>query len=259
MSKSLAVLAILLFAGAAHAGPCLGVAGLGAKPGLRTGERLEYELTLEGAYMGRLELSVGDVQKNGGTAAIPLFGRIRTNAFVSAVKPVQGRYQTMVDPSSLTPIGVQVEGTVGEDERWERVRFIEDGRKVETAYRFLGREGQQVFAGEHALLDGLSLLHIARSLPLETGIVACQDVLSTRRLWRVEAEVMAKEAVETPVGPKPAHRIRTTFTRLGTSSPIEIDVLLGDQPGRPPLAFEMRQGKYTGRARLIRWHPGRPS
>jgi hypothetical protein len=81
-------------------------------------------------------------------------------------------------------------------------------------------------------------------------------------MWRVHAQVLGKETVETPVGPKPAYRVRTVFTRHTDRTGkrrIEIDILLGDIPGRPPLAFEMRQSKYSGRAELVRWRPGRPT
>lgn len=242
--------------------PCSGVLPLTPEAGQPpVGERLEYELTLGGAYMGKLELYVGDPRRVEGKEAVPLSGRLRTNAFVSAVKPVVGRYMTMVDPGTLTPLGVRVEAKVGDDERWEEVRFLEGGRKARTRFRYYGKERARHFGGEHPLLDGLSLLHLARRVPLKPGLVACQDVLSTRRMWRMRAEVLGRETVDTPVGPKPAYRVRTVFGRRGHRSPskkIEIDVLLGDLPGRPPLAFEMTQSKLTGRASLVRWKPGRP-
>ena len=103
-------------------------------PRPRSGERLEYELTLAGAYMGRLELSVGELRQVEGNVAVPLLGRIRTNAFVSAVKPVEGRYMAIVDAGSLAPLGVRVEANVGRDPRWEKIRFMDDGRRVETHY-----------------------------------------------------------------------------------------------------------------------------
>lgn len=209
--------------------------------------------------MGRLELSVGQLRKVEGAVAMPLFGRLRTNAFVSAVKPVQGRYMAMVDPRSLAPLGVRMEGTVGEDPRWEHMRFLDAGKKAETRYLIKGLKKQRAYGGEHVILDGLSLLHLARVVALEPGLEACQDILSTRRMWRVRARVMGKELVETPVGPKPAYRVHTSFKkRFGPSTrKIEIDVLLGDLPGRPPLAFEMTQNQFSGRAHLIRWKPGR--
>ena len=241
---------------------CSGILELDPQsPGPSSGEHLEYELTFGGAYMGKLELSVGSPRRVEGVVGVPLLGRIRTNTFISAVKPVEGRYMAIVDPGSLTPIGVQVESTIGEDPGWERVRFFEDGRRVETRYLYKGRERQRAYGGEHPLLEGLSLLHIARRVPLKKGLSGCQDILSTRRLWRVRAQVVGSESVDTPVGKRKAFRVETKFIRRlssrRSSKPISIDILLGDLPGRPPLQFEMRQRKFRGRANLIRWLPGR--
>lgn len=244
--------------------PCRGVLNLDTAPpqDLAIGERLEYELTLGGAYMGKLELSVGKTRRVDGAMAVPLFGRLRTNAFVSAIRSVEGRYMAMVDPATLLPLGVRVEAKVGDDDRWERVRFTNEGRRAETRYLYRGHEQTRAYGGDHTLLEGMSLLHFARRVPLEPGLVACQDILSTRRVWRVRAEVMGRETVDTPVGKKSAFRVRTQFRRRRSGSAkrpkaIEIDILLADMPGRPPLAFEMTQNQFKGRANLIRWKPGR--
>lgn len=261
----ISIIALGLFApGAALAEEhCRGVLGLdgAAGPPPPSGERLEYELRLGGAYMGRLELTVGESRRIDGQVAVPLFGRLRTTSMVSAVKAVEGRYMAMVHPSSLTPFGVKMEARVGEDDRWENVRFLSRGRQAETRFLYRGREASRRYGANHPILEGLSLLHLARRVPLQPGLSACQDILSTRRLWRVRAEVTGRESVDTPVGARPAYRVRTSFTRRGVSSKrrkaIEIDVLIGDMPGRPPLAFEMRQKRFAGQARLIRWKPGR--
>ncbi|MEL6188450.1 MAG: DUF3108 domain-containing protein [Myxococcota bacterium] len=243
--------------------PCRGVLPLDTEPeALAIGERLEYELTLGGAYMGKLELSVGKTRSVEGATAVPLFGRLRTNAFVSAIKSVEGRYMAMVNPRTLLPLGVRVEAKVGGDDRWERVRFTDEGRRAETRYLYRGHERTRAYGGDHTLLEGMSLLHFARRVPLEPGLVACQDILSTRRVWRVRAEVMGRETVDTPVGKKRAFRVRTRFLRRRSTAgktprPIEIDILIADMPGHPPLAFEMTQSKFKGRAHLVRWKPGR--
>lgn len=240
---------------------CGGVLGLEAAPATpRSGERLEYELRFEGAYMGRLELTVGEPRSLGGALALPLFGRLRTSSMVAAIKAVEGRYMAMVDPATLMPFGVKVEALVGEDDRWEDVRFLERGREAETRFLFRGKESRRRYGASHPMLEGLSLLHFARRVPLEPGLSACQDILSTRRVWRVRAEVLGRETVQTPVGPKPAYRVRTAFTRRerGAKRPtLAMDILLGDMPGRPPLAFEMRQKRFSGKASLVRWKPGR--
>lgn len=240
---------------------CEGVSSMKGGGGPRSGERLEYELTLGGAYMGRLELSVGAPRKVEGRLRLPLLGRLRTNALMSAIKEVEGRYMALVDPDSLSPLGVKMEAKVGSDRRWEEVRFYKEGKEAETQFLFREKERKLRYGTSHELLEGLSLLHLARTVTLKPGLTGCQEIVSARRLWRVDATVMAKESVQTPIGPKTAFRVQTKFTRQGTSKrkpkPVLIDILLGDLPGQPPLAFEMRQQSFVGRARLIRWKPGR--
>ncbi|MBX2811313.1 MAG: DUF3108 domain-containing protein [Myxococcales bacterium] len=247
---------------------CNGVLPMDDHPSteLRAGERLEYKLSFSGMYLGRLELAVGALRKVEGQLALPLVGRLRTNSFVSAIRPVEGRYMAMVDPGSLQPFGVRVESQVGDDPRWEKIRFTSNGRRVDISYLYQGQERRRVYTGDHTIVEGLSLLHIARRVPLRPGLTGCQDILSTRRMWRVRAKVLAMETVATPAGPKRAYRVRATMTqrrlRQGKKKPfsVDMDILIGDLPGRPPLAFEMRSTKsqkVSGKADLIRWKRGR--
>lgn len=226
------------------------------------GELLEYKLTLGGVYLGRMELSVGKPRKVEGQVAIPLAGRMKTNGFVSAIRPIEGRYMAMVDPGTLAPFGVRVESKIGDDPRWERISFSQQGRRIDTKYLYRGMEKHRAYGSAHPIIEGLSLLQIARRVRLEKGLKGCQDIFSTRRMWRVRAEVLGTELVDTPVGQKKAYRVRAKLTQRfypkNRRAPfVDVDILIGDLPGRPPLAFEMRDRKVSGKADLIRWNPGR--
>lgn len=226
------------------------------------GEELAYELSVASAQLGRFELKVGKPRTVQGKTVLPLFGRARTNAFLSTLKAFTGRYMAMVDPESLRPVGARVESSYGGDDRWEHIRFLEDQKKVAADFKLQGKEGSRSFTGEHALTDILSMLYAARSVALSPGMTACQDVFGSRRLWRMHAEVKELTKVKTPAGNKDAYLVRTVFTRLPhpdfpPTNPklgrIEMDLFLSTDRSQTPLAFtaDLQGVKTTGK--LVRW------
>lgn len=227
----------------------------------RPGEELSYDLLVSGLYVGRLETKVGRPRTVGGRQALTLFGRAFSSAVVSGLQKFEGRYMALSDPATLRPYGVRVESTYGRDPRRETARFGEDQRSLETDYLHMGHEGQYRYATEAQLYDALSVLFLARSLPLRTGYAACQEVYSARRLWRMEAKVTGTRSVSTPAGDKPVDVIELRIVRLvdekqhGRLPELIVDgeVLLSQDKTRTPLAFEMRSRLGNARAELRRW------
>lgn len=227
------------------------------------GEELAYEINISGAYVGRLEIKIGSPRNLNGKMVIPLFGRARTSSFVSTVQPFEGRYMALVDPETLAPVGVRVEGTYGGDARWERIRFMNTQRKVTAEFLLEGQERTRTYVGQHELTDILSMLYAARRIRLSEGLSGCQDVFGARRLWRMDAKVEDLVEIETPAGRKRAYKVGTVFDRRptpGLSSSkrprFEIDVFLADDRSQAPLQFVMRQGGITAEAKLVRWSLG---
>lgn len=224
------------------------------------GEELAYEIVVAGAYVGRLETKIGAPRNLDGKTVIPLFGRARTSVFVSTVQPFEGRYMALVDPETLAPVGVRVEGTYGGDARWERIRFLQGQRKVTAEFLLRGQERTRTYVGRHDLTDILTMLYAARRIRLARGLSGCQDVFGARRLWRMDAVVKNLVEVDTPAGRRRAYEVATVFDRRptpGLSSTkrphFEIDVFLSDDSSQAPLRFVMRQGGVTAEAKLVRW------
>lgn len=243
--------------------PCLGMGVLPTRGGERPfaiGEELSYELTVAGAYLGRFETKVGQPRKMGGKTVIPLFGRARTNSFVSTVQPFAGRYMAMVDPGTLRPLGLRVESTFGTDDRWEKVRFSDDLEQATVDYRLRGHERKREWKTDHELTDLLSMLYAARSVRIVPGTVACQDVFGARRLWRMDAKVEGIERVDTPAGTKDAYKVTTRFelkrhpTLSSTQRPrAEIDIYFATDGTQTPLMFVVRSEGIEATGRLVRW------
>ena len=226
----------------------------------KVGEELAYELSVAGAFVGRLEIKIGEPRQVQGRTVIPLFGRARTNGFVSTFEAFEGRYMSLVDPVTLVPLGVRVEATYGGDPRWEKIRFHEDHRKVTADFLLQGQELSRTYVGEHGLTDILTMVYAARRVNLELGMKGCQDVFGARRLWRMDAQVDRLVEVDTIAGRREAYEVRTKFDRrptpgLDNQNPpkVEIDVFLANDATQAPLMFTIRQGSITANAKLVRW------
>jgi len=180
------------------------------------GEELGYRLTFAGAYVGKFETKVGAHRVVEGRRVLPIFGRARTNALVASFKPFKGRYMTMVEEGPFRPVALRTEVTYGDDPRWEHVDFSEDRRQIDAEFRTMGREFERHYRTDHAATDILALMFWARILEMKPGMVACQDVFSSRRLWRMTGRVGEKETIRTVAGKKEVHRVDLHFVRKPT-------------------------------------------
>lgn len=199
--------------------PCEGLDVLGRRTvslPFPVGEELGYRLTFAGAYVGKFETKVGEHRIVEGRRVLPIFGRARTNALVASFKPFKGRYMTMIEEAPFRPVALRTEVTYGEDPRWERVDFSEDRRRIDAEFRTMGRELERHYATDHAATDILALMFWARILEMNAGSVACQDVFSARRLWRMTGRVRPISTVRTAAGKRKAHRVDLHFVRKPT-------------------------------------------
>jgi hypothetical protein len=232
----------------------------GGKAAFTPGEELDYEITVAGAFVGRMEMKVGKPRKVEGRIRLPLFARARTSDFVGTFKAFEGRYMAMVDPQTLDPLGVRTESTYGEEPRWERIRFTDDHRAVGADVLLEGQELRREYAGEHALTDLLTLLYQARVVTVQPGLTSCQDVFAARRLWRMTAKVERVVEVDTPAGARPAYLVKTVFDRKPTPGlnnqvrpKMEVDVYLAADAAQAPLQFVVRAEGVEALAKLVRW------
>lgn len=243
--------------------PCVGLDDFmrrGGQSPFGVGEELAYELTVSGANIGKMELKVGKPRQVEGKLRLPLFGRARTSAFIAAFKRFEGRYMSMVDPSSLRPLGLKVESTYGEEDRWERVRFDKAQRFVGADVLLQGRELRREYDGEHDLTDILTLLYVARTLELQSGMQVCQDVFASRRLWRMTAKVEGSRQISTPAGQKDVWVVKTEFDRKPTHGlnnrkrpHMEVDIYLAKNASQTPLQFVIRSQGVEATGKLVRW------
>jgi uncharacterized protein DUF3108 len=244
--------------------PFCGGIKLAARPGrepFATGEELAYEITVAGVYVGRMETKVGRPRSIEGHKALSFFGRARTNAFASTFKKFAGRYMTLVDPGRLTPIGMRVDSTYGDDPRWEKVHFSGDNQKVTGSFSYEGKEGVRSYELPEPLMDVLAMLYFARTRELPVGSESCQHVFGARWLWTMRARVRGPATVDTPAGKKEATMVTTMFQRSPhpdlnphqRDQKFEMDVYFAKDATQVPLQFTIRISDVTAIGKLVRW------
>ncbi len=224
------------------------------------GEELSYDLSTAGAFIGRFETKVGRPRTVQGRRVYPLFGRARTTGFARAFRPFIGRYMAMADMKDLAPIGVRVEAKYDKDQRWERVRFADEGRSLQADFTLRGREIHRDYTSNHRMTDLLSVLYLARHVDVTDGLTACQHVFGSRRLWRMSARVAGTDTLSTPAGRMEAWKVQLSFDRMPTPGlrnknrpHYDMQVYLAKDDFRTPLAFVVDYKGLTARGDLRRW------
>lgn len=232
----------------------------------RPGEELAYELRFAGAYIGRFETKVGQPRTKDGQTYLTLFGRARTSAFFSAFSTFEGRYQSLARADHhLAPEFARVEATFGDDHRWERINFGEGNRSLRDDYLFKGAQRARSYDSNHALTDLLTMLYQARTIAVRPGLTACQDVFGNRWLWRMRAEVVGTERVDTPRGPMNAWKVKTHFERAphpeapAKPQTIDLELYLAQDGSQAPLKLVAHTLGITAEANLVRWSLNAPT
>lgn len=228
-------------------------------PAFQPGEELAYELTVAGMSVGRFETKVGKPRVVDGKRMMSFFGRARTGSFASTFKKFTGRYMSIAEPATLSPIGVRVEATYGDDPRWEKAEFSDKHTKLVATFLYQGKEGTRVYDKDDPLSDILTMLYYSRTRDLVAGTVSCHEVFGARWLWRMDAKVIGEADVDTPVGKKRAIKVTTKFTRsqhqdVRPNQPkFEMDIYFAKDATQAPLLFEIHYDKITAQGRLVRW------
>ena len=211
--------------------PCAGLSKVPQRSGpppYEYGESLAYKLSIAGIYVGRMEAKAGRPRLEEGRMVRSFFGRARSNSIVSLFRSFAGRYLVLVEPDTLTPLGFRAESQEDKDRRWERASFSNGHKRVETNYRFRGKNGKRVYETDHPIVDVLTLMYKTRSFQLKPGEKYCQDIFVGRRLWRMWAEIEPPRRVKTILGRREVIPVAATFKRRPPSLDQEEEVPAGE-------------------------------
>ena len=229
------------------------------------GERATYELNLYGLPVGKLETKVGTPRWVNGRRVVPLMAQVKTSTFLSAFQSVSGRYMTTVDAGSFAPMSVKMNGSYGDDDRWERASFGADAKDLTAAFRIKGWEGSRTYSSAAPMHDVLSMIYAARARALGAGATACGEVYAGRRLWRMDLAVRGPQMHREYDRRLPVIVVEARFERMAhphfdpkRQAPwINLEVFLSSDASHRPVAFKLENSLVKGGGVLTAWTPGR--
>lgn len=253
------IVAVLLAAAMAGAGPACDLPPLAGPPPWSTGESLDLDLDLYGLVRaGALTLSVERPMSGG--RVVPLRAVAKSTASVGDVKRFTAVALSWVEARTLLPERARVDSEEGGLRRSSDVRLLPAGPEIVLENRTGDREGRVAFPRERATLDGVSALYYLRAARLAPGDRFCLDAVALGRLWRVEGSVGPRiERVETPAGTFRALRIDLSGRRADRPEVRrEIHLWLSEDARRLPVAAVGEVDLGPVRALLARARGARP-
>lgn len=211
-------------------------------------ERFEYDLRWLGIKAGTAELEVGKEGEN-----IRIVSTARSDRWVSVFYPVDDRVESVfkVGPSGALPISFVKRLREGRFRRHREYLFDNGAGKVFLNDHLKGEKAE--FAVPLTVFDPLSALYRMRALPLRVGESVYLPVFDDKKLWNVEAKVLRKERVKTPLGSfdtivvKPILQSEGIFSGSG-----DILIWLADDGRRVPVLMKTELDIGSVTAVLVR-------
>jgi hypothetical protein len=214
------------------------------------GELLTYDVDVLGARAGRMTFEV--MPQPHFDAEIPVRVRAESNTFFDKLRKTKGEIVSTLRPHDLRPSKFHEEVVEGKLARvadvifspervahltWRSNSSSEDGKASSPEARAAPGEAEyRKIAYANDGLDYVGGLFLFRSLPLQIGQSFCFDAYATKRMWRVEGSVEAREHISIPAGEFDAYHLSGVARSFTGDLKREIHVWLSDDARRLPLA-----------------------
>ncbi|MCI0468544.1 MAG: DUF3108 domain-containing protein [Nitrospirae bacterium] len=197
-------------------------------------ERFEYELTWAGINAGS---SVIEIKKD--DSGIQIISRAWSNKFVSTFYRVENLIVSTIadmktEDAAVIPKNYRLKIREGRHRR-DKEYIFNQGSKTVTYINHIDKEKVD-FDISNGVLDMLSGFFHARRLPMEIGKSVFIDVFDSKKLYKVEIQVLRKETINTPAGSfktivvKPILKTEGIFLRKG-----DVFIWLSDDEKRVPV------------------------
>lgn len=173
------------------------------------GEQIDLTVHYLGIKMGSMRISVGKAEG----AVLPLFFQTRTEG-LAAIADVRQHIATYWDSETLLPRTSQLDAKEMNYWHSDTTRFDREAGKATVTVRRKSGVGEDVVNVPPGTLDFLSMVFVLRTRPLAVGGKHPFQILAGKKVTAVDAEVMAREEVDTGMGRMPAFKVRvpTSFT-----------------------------------------------
>ncbi|MBA4348721.1 MAG: DUF3108 domain-containing protein [Thermodesulfovibrio sp.] len=202
-------------------------------------EILQYNLTWTGIKAGEAILEIRDngpyvqfISRATSAKWVSLFYHV-DDIVVSTVKKGHGENFVGI------PHNYRIKIKEGRHRRDKEIQFDHTAKKV-TYINHLDREKAE-FGIEDSTFDSLSSFYYIRQIPLEVGKSVFVTVFDSKKIYKVEVQVLKKEEVETPLGTfktiliKPIMKSEGIFYKKG-----DILIWLTDDEKRIPVLLKTK-------------------
>jgi hypothetical protein len=261
----LALIAAALAGGEALPDASPGDAGSTPSPwAFAPGEHLVYSVSALGILGGTGELDVGTATVTGGIPTWPIVARARTEGVMEKLYPVHDRFVSWWDfvrGESVQTDLLTNEGKKRQMLAWQFTRTTKPGtteRQSSVLIQKTDSNGAISWnvAIEPDAVDVIAATYWLRSRPMRVGDVETHPVFSGNAQWTMKAEVVSKEAVETPAGKFAAVLVHmSTYFAGKLAAHRSVDFYFSDDRRHLPLKAEAELKLGTLRAELVHFEP----
>jgi len=173
------------------------------------GEKMVFSVTWSGIHAGEATLEVKELLSYQGHEVFRIVSTAKTNKFFSVFYKLRDTLESLFDVQGLF------------SRRYRKVEY--NGNQVSNREIIFDQEQNMVlYKGKRyytlpGVQDELSLFYYVRTLDFQVGNSIYMDVFSSKKNWRVKANVLRKERITVPAG---------TFNTIVVEPEIKFDGIL---------------------------------
>lgn len=242
---------------------------LAAGPPLATpGERMSYQLALQGMELATYDLAVGDLAAVAGKQAIVVQSHAKAVGLVKMVANIDDTFTSWIDVTTGRPLRWQTDefATKSTDKERTDVRMFERSGDVVPVDFHMNDESPKPEPQTVSLPDVWdynAFLIALRSWEGAPGSTVTAEVFRSRYLWHVTMTIRGKEKVVTQLGEMPALRLDGHVFKVGRNNAKlpddderDFSVWISDDDGRVPLKTVARTDYGDIEMKIVDYSPG---
>jgi hypothetical protein len=205
----------------------------------RAGETLTFDVSWsQFLTAGTATMAVREKRPSFDSIAYYIVADGQPTALLSRLYSIYYKADTLLDAFTLLPQRASVYSKEGSRERMKALRFDQVARRgvYEVTTRTVVTRTLTLPAMAQ---DPLSAIYVLRSSPLKLGATFTMPVVNNGDIYRMDAKVVAKETVVTPVGQLAAWKIvPTIFDEHGKPTGEKLGLWISDDARKLPVRLE---------------------
>lgn len=233
--------------------PCQSPYFMSKAPQWPIGEKIRYSLWVDGLAVGSVEFRVANEGLSGANQVYELVSRFKVDELVATVLPVSGEAHSIAEQGSLVPTRM-----------WNNYQL--NGKKYHESFEqprsgsliaLRERQGSAKLRAERefpgAIFDFVSGFYLLRSGRITSP--SCALLFGSHRAFTVSLEPLGTEAVQTPIGQRPAEKLRLRYGAERSRKTREAILWISQSSDRLPYRVEIR-GEHEIVVKIDMYDPG---